>query len=96
MKVTNQTGAIHETTGEKLADVVYSLTHAGRDDAYGSIAIGDDPVPGSQFMGDPALAGGQKTFHLVTSNGMKVEIWFKSNTGAFVCVLADQAKGVFK
>jgi hypothetical protein len=94
--ITNQLGTIHELTGEKLDDVVYSLTHAGQDDAYGSITLGDEPQPGYKFMGDPAFAGGQKTFNLVTANGSKVEISFSSSTGAFVCVLADQAKEALK
>ena len=94
--LSNQSGSINELTGEHLADVTYSLTHAGPDRAYGTIALDGDPQPGHPFMGNPAFAGGQKHYHLIATNKTKVEIWFKSSTGDFVCVMADQAKEALK
>ena len=97
MKMTfNQSGSIAELTGESITAVIYSLTHVGLGDAYGMIAIGDDPQPGDRFMGNPSKGEGQKNYHLITANKTKVGIFFRNRLGAFVCVASDEAKEALK
>ena len=95
-KLNRRSGTIHDKSGAHLADVTFTLNQTGPDNAFGRIWIGEDPQPASRFTGDPSLAGGQRTYLLITENGFRVEIFFTSGDGALTCVLADQAREALK
>lgn len=77
-------------------DVEYELRVFGPDDARGRVRIGDDPMPGARFMGDPSSALGDPNCILETAKGIKIQIFFTNSDGTFVCCLADEAKAALE
>lgn len=74
-------------------DVEYTLRLRGPDDAFGKIQIGNDPVPGARFMGDPTSAfPGDMTCILETASGVQVSVFLTSAEGHFDCKFADEAR----
>jgi hypothetical protein len=86
-------GELHRGPGGTPVDVEYQLWVTGPDDAGGSVRIGDDPVPGHRFMGDPAsVFSGNQICVLETGTGHRVHVFFTDAAGRFRCCDTGEAK----